>query len=66
MSENKVKMIFRCPECGKSLGVSPEKAGASALCPNCGKRIVIPKEGKKKVKILAVCGSRRKNAMRHR
>ena len=42
MSENKENIVFKCPECKKSLSVGKDKAGISARCPNCGKRIGIP------------------------
>jgi DNA-directed RNA polymerase subunit RPC12/RpoP len=31
---------FRCPQCGKSLKVSEEKAGRSLACPRCGEPCV--------------------------
>ncbi len=48
MKENNDRIIFKCPECGRKLGVGKDKKGITARCPGCGKRITIPKQTKTK------------------
>lgn len=33
---------FSCPECGKPLSTTDDKAGRSAKCPGCGERLTVP------------------------
>ncbi|HEX6987518.1 MAG TPA: biopolymer transporter ExbD [Planctomycetaceae bacterium] len=45
MSETADQIRFRCPACGRTLGVAARKAGRTVRCPACRMSVVVPEHG---------------------